>query len=223
MSSDPEFDFWYAVNNTRIVRAPTGRLETFGNTMVHYHLVTELMDDTGRIRVREGKVEAYRPTILTPDHLSENLLEGFGDDAHEYLDWLRQHEHQLMIIQQGFAIKKQHLNEHSVSGTLEQVTDQVVQDLDEGDHPLSAVVVGVEEPWEVCLVKLLVDLAGRAAPVHAKKLQVDPHGDRQRIEQAFRSAEANPAQLGALSQLLRDAQLFEEYEDRFFSLVRSRQ
>ena len=223
MSSDPNFDFWYAVNNTRIVRAPSGRLETFGNTMVHYHLVTELMDDTGRIRVREGKVEAYRPQILTPDYLSQGVLENFGDDARQYLDWLKQHEQQLMIIQQGFAIKKQHLNEHCVSGSLEQVTEQVVQELDEGDHPLSAAVVGVEEPWEVCLLKLIVDLAGREAPLHAKKLQADPTGDRQRIEQAFRAAEADPARLGALSQLLRDAQLFEEYEDRFFSLVRSRQ
>ena len=42
-----EFDFWYAVNNTEIVRQPSGQLETFGTTVLNYFLLTEIMDPRG--------------------------------------------------------------------------------------------------------------------------------------------------------------------------------
>ena len=92
MSDDSQFDFWYAVNNTRVLLAPTSRLETFGATVLNYHLVTELLDDVTKIRVREGRVKAARPEILAPDSVLENLLDGFGDQARHYAEWLRRNE-----------------------------------------------------------------------------------------------------------------------------------
>jgi hypothetical protein len=47
-----QFDFWYAVNNTEVVLAPRRHLETFGNTLINYHMVSELMDNVGQVRVR---------------------------------------------------------------------------------------------------------------------------------------------------------------------------
>ena len=35
---DP-FDFWFAVNNTEIRLLPKRHLETFGSTVLNYHLV----------------------------------------------------------------------------------------------------------------------------------------------------------------------------------------
>jgi len=37
-------DFNYALENTRIVLAPTKRLDTFGTSLFNYFLVTEEMD-----------------------------------------------------------------------------------------------------------------------------------------------------------------------------------
>jgi hypothetical protein len=76
-SSPHEFDFWYAVNNTEVLELPRGRLETFGSTLINYHLVTELMDAVGQVRVREGRIQSFRPEILTPQSFSESPLEGF--------------------------------------------------------------------------------------------------------------------------------------------------
>ena len=45
MDSKKQFDFWYAVNNTELLSTPTSRLETFGDTIVNYYLVSELMDN----------------------------------------------------------------------------------------------------------------------------------------------------------------------------------
>ena len=67
MSSDTrQFNFLYAVQNTRIVRPPARALETFGETLVNYHLVSELADRPGKVRIREGRLEAHQPRVIAP-------------------------------------------------------------------------------------------------------------------------------------------------------------
>ena len=92
MTHDANFDFWYAVHNTHILLSPTSSLETFGSTTLNYHLVTEQMDSVQKIRIREGRVKAFRPEIMTPNSFLDALLEGFGEEANAYGDWLRKHE-----------------------------------------------------------------------------------------------------------------------------------
>lgn len=67
---------------------PKRHLETFGNTIINYYLVSELMDAVGKVRVREGRMQALRPQIITPSAYSSTLLEGFGEQAQKYLEWL---------------------------------------------------------------------------------------------------------------------------------------
>ncbi len=222
MSGDRQFDFWYAVNNTHVLILPRNRLETFGTSMVNYHLLTELMD-SNKVRIREGRIEAYRPEIITPDNFTKTMLEGFdGPAAAQYLEWLRENESQLMILKYGFAIRKQEINDHLVSETLPVVIDQVREALAEKDDPLSAMVVGVDEPWEVCLIKLMQEVVQQSAPKHALDLRSDPKGYRHDIEKDFAEASLNRAKLSALGEKLQKLGLFEEYEDRFYALVRSR-
>ena len=71
MSTNKQFDFWYAVNNTELVVTPTSRLETFGDTVVNYYLVCELMDSTDKVCVREGHLKALKPAIVTPAALGQ--------------------------------------------------------------------------------------------------------------------------------------------------------
>ena len=63
MSANPLFDRWYAARHVRIVVSPSHSLETFGNTLVNYHLISELEDRPGKIRVREGRLEAHQPQV----------------------------------------------------------------------------------------------------------------------------------------------------------------
>ncbi|MBN1270550.1 MAG: hypothetical protein JXB04_13250, partial [Kiritimatiellae bacterium] len=149
MDSKRHFDFWYAVNNTQVLRMPRQRLETFGTTILNYHLVTELMDAANKVRVREGRVKAYRPEIITPQSLTESLLEGFGEEAVKYASWLRDHEKDLYILKYGFMIKREEAKDHVISENLQFVLEQVKADMEKKDDPLGALVLGVEEPWEV--------------------------------------------------------------------------
>ena len=230
MTENRHFDFWYALNNTEVLLAPTSTLDTFGTTILNYHLVTELLDTAQKIRVREGRVQAYRPEIITPKSFSESMLEGFGEEAHHYADWLRENEQDLMILRYGFAVRKEHHGEEILTGDLRDVADRVKDTVAKAEDPLAAVLVGVEEPWEVCLLKLLVDVARNSAASNVHSLQrlgITSEEDRQKaamrqeLETDFASAAIDRRQLDSLSQKLKRFGVFEEYEDRFFALVRS--
>lgn len=232
MQADQPFkqhDIWYAVNNTRILLTPARRLETFGATVLNYHLVSELMDSVNRIRIREGRIQAQRPQILTPSAYAGSLLEGFGEEAGKYADWLREHEGDLQILQYGFVISKTEISEEIVTDSLEAVAERVRHRIENGDDPLAAVVVGVDVPWEVCLLKLMVDVIRESAPGNVRDLQrrrlLDnlggvPRAVRNEIEADFSAAARDASMIKPLGQKLQKYGLFEEYEDRFYSLLK---
>lgn len=218
-----EFDFWYAVNNTEVVLSPRSRLETFGSTLINYRLVTELMDVVGQVRVREGRIQAFRPEILTSQSLMESPLgEGFSSgQAKDFVRWLQEHEAEIILLKYGFKIRQETLTESIIHDSIDNVVDRVKTDMQARNDPLSALVVGVDEPWEVCLLKLLFEVVKQSAPSNARDLRADPDGSHFAIERAFRAAARNRAQLAPLADLLTRTDKFKEYEDRFFALVRS--
>ena len=215
-----QFDFWYAVNHTEVLQLPANPLETFGSTIVNYHLLTEMMDSTAKVRVREGRIEAFKPQIVTPSDFGRTMLDGFDDESGRYMEWLQRNESNLMILKYGFSIKKQEVNDHILSEKMEVAIEQVQQHLNEKQDPIAALLVGVEEPWEVCLLKLMVETIQRSARKHVTDLRNDPNGRRHEIDQAFLAAAKDPSTIPDLSHLLQKYGLFDQYQDRFFSLVR---
>src|SRR4030042_3555762 len=82
-----------AVLSTQILRSPKQSLATFGITSVYYYLVTEpayseVVKSQPETVIREGKVVAQRPPIVTPYYLSR--LEGFSSEARKYFEMLMQ-------------------------------------------------------------------------------------------------------------------------------------
>lgn len=232
MTDARTFDFWYAVNNTEVVLMPSGRLETFGSTVLHYHLVTELMDTANQVRVREGRLKAGQPTIVTPEAYARFVLDGFGDEASQYLEWLRQHEKEIRILQYGYTLRRESFSEHVISDPLKAVVERVKTQVQERNDPLSAVVVGVDTPWDVCLIKLFREVIQRSAPHNVRDLQKRhlfddqdglPRGVRAQIDADFLQASRDANFIKTLAQKLQQMGVFEEYQDRFFSLVKASQ
>jgi hypothetical protein len=230
MNEKRTFDFWYAVNNTEVVLMPQRHLETFGNTVLDYHLLCELMDSVGQVRIREGRMQATQPQIITPEAYANTFLEGFGEEAQRYVEWLREHEKQVRILRYGYKLTQESFNEYIVTDNLKAVVDRVQRDVKAKANPLSAVVVGVDEPWDVCLIKLFWDIVQSSAKSNFEQLAKQrlfeedggvPRGVRQEIEAAFLAASRNPSLINTLGSKLQNCGLFEEYQDRFFSLVRT--
>ena len=228
--SNRDFDFWYALHNTEVVRPPSGRLETFGNSVVNYHLLSELMDDTNQVRIREGRIEAFRPQIITPTSMDQSQLDGFGEDAAEYVKWLRENAEELVLLRYGFQIKKKEVRQYTIHEKLPVALAQIEQQLRGKDDPLSAIVIGVETPWEVSLIKLMVDIMQKSVVANVNDLQkkkllpMNPEQTEQRkreeIEEDFRAAAKDRALIQDLGRKLQKYGLFDQFEDRFFALVR---
>ena len=227
MSNDKEFDFWYAVNNTKLVTTPTSKLETFGDTIVNYSLICEDMDKVNKICIKEGQIKALKPTIITPDILGKINLNDFGSDANEYAEWLKNNAQELNIMQYGFSIYKQEIKEYFVTDNIDNVVERVKKEKEKENDPLSAIIIGVNSPWEVCLLKLVVDLVQKSAQGNFNQLK--KHSSKNntniydKIDNEFVFASKDPSRINNLAKLIKQNGLWKQYEDRFFALVKSSQ
>ena len=227
MNEDKEFDFWYAVNNTELISKPKAQLETFGDTIVNYSLICEQMDSVGKIIIREGVLKALKPAIITPNALGQVDLQNFGDEAQKYTEWLKKNARNLVILQYGFSIEKKEIKESIITDNIDNVVARVRKEIEQRNDPLSAVLIGVDTPWEVCLLKLMVELVQESATGNMKNIQNRSLKEKKdfldRIDQAFAKASREPSRINDLASMLKKEGLWEKYEDRFFALVRASQ
>ncbi len=170
MSSNPDFDRWYAAKSARFLVEPTHQLETFGNTLVNYHLISELPDHPGKVRVREGRLEAHQPVVITP-RFAPVEMEGFGDEAREYLDFLRESEKHLRILRYGYHLKSDNFSEQIVTDRLSVVSERVKSAVIASNDRFAAVVQCVDDPWDVALVELWLREVNRSARSNIDDLQ----------------------------------------------------
>jgi len=156
-----EDDFQYAVENTRVIMSPKRRIDTFGATSFHFYLVSESMDSVNEIRVRNGSIQADRPQILTPENVAKLSLEGFGEQACKFVEMLQMRN--LAMLKYGFQIRKNDLSESLVHDPVDAVLERVKSQVLVGDLSSSVVIHGVDEAWEICLLKFTVEMIQQSA------------------------------------------------------------
>lgn len=158
-----EHDFQYAMENTRVVVTPQSAIETFGTTRFHFSLVTEPLDEVETVRIRSGTIEAERPRILSPTHFSKVLLEGFGEEARDFADWLEANPSAARVLRYGFQFRKTDLSEKLVHEPFDEAISRMEEEMKKGDDPFRALIAGVDDVWEVCLLKFSMEMIQRSA------------------------------------------------------------
>ena len=149
-----------AVRETEIIRLPKQNLATFGTTNVAYYLLTEpvyreISGDAEETVVREGRVIAERPRIVTPHYLSR--LEGFSGDARRYLSMLM--ETQGAPTPGLFYAYKNELRETNiVPESLPSVLQKINDKIDRHADSLASIIKGVDDLWDVSLLKLILEM-----------------------------------------------------------------
>jgi len=164
-------DFQYALENTKVILPPQRRLETFGTTILNYHLITEEMDAVNRMLVREGRIHAQKPELVTPDNFAKLLLDGFGEKAERYADAVSEFASQIAILKYGFSFRKDETRRYEVSGALAEVSDKVRAEVEAKGDPLATVLTGVDDGWEVCLLKFALDMVLASGGDHVRDLR----------------------------------------------------
>jgi hypothetical protein len=224
----------YAARHTEIIRYPRQHLATFGVTNIYYYLLTEptyseISDDTNETVIREGRVIAERPKIVTPYYLTH--LEGFSYDARQYF--------QKLLMMHGpnapglfYTYKNEPKGLNIVSDSLTAVIEKLNGEIDGKDDPLATIIKGQDDLWDVSLLKFIYEITSRS--VHNNVAQMGsmgmfgasqggiPVGVRQTIEEMFQQAWRGEIRAFELEQELNRWGVFEEYQDRFFSLVKDR-
>jgi hypothetical protein len=156
-------DFDYAIENTHVIVAPEQQIATFGHTSFKFYLISELMDRVDQVRVRNGKIHAERPQILTPEHYSRLLLEGFGEKAQRYVDQLRERLRDIAVLRYGFQFRKTDVTEETLRDSIDAVISRTKRQVENENELLSAVIHGVDDAWEVCLLKFTIDMIERSS------------------------------------------------------------
>jgi hypothetical protein len=156
-------DFDYAIENTQVILAPEQQIATFGTTSFHFYLISELMDRVDQVRVRDGKIHAERPQILTPEHYCRLLVKGFGEKAQHYIDQLRENARNIAVLRYGFQFRKTDVTEETIRDSIDAVIGRTRRRVENANEPLSAIIQGVDDAWEVCLLKFTIDMIERSS------------------------------------------------------------
>jgi len=223
-----------AVRHTEILRLPKQSLATFGTTNIGYYLVTkpvydEITKESNETVIREGRVIAERPRIVTPYYMSQ--IEGFSGDAKRYFNALIQ-KYGADAPGLFYTYRNEPGKLTIVTEELRAVVDRLNSEIDRRGDPLITIIKGQDELWDVSLMRFIYEITDSSMQNNLSQLMsrglldVDSGGvpmeARLRIEELFTRlamGEINPAELkGELGRW----NLFEEYQDRFFNILRRR-
>lgn len=224
-----------AVRHTEILRPPRQSLATFGTTNVHYYMVTEptyseLEKEVHETVLRQGRVIAEKPKIVTPYYLSR--LEGFSSDARKYLESLIETRgpHAPGLF---YTYKNEPKELNILSDNLLSVVDKLNADIDKSGDPLTSIIKGQDEFWDVSLMKFIYEMTRNSLQHNFTQmdsrglLNMDTRGvpfdARLRIEGLFSQVSKGEIEPGELKAELDRWNLFGEYEDRFFNIFKKRQ
>ena len=223
----------YAIEHTELVRPPKQALATFGISDIRYYLLTEPVytDITGKTDetvVREGRVIAEKPKIVTPYYLL-NLFQGF-EHGREYADYVLRtygaNEPGLL-----YRYRNEPSGMNILSSPVESVIENINQEIDRSENQLSTIIKGVDELWDISLMKFIHDITRQSLGNNVMEMGMRgmlgmeggiPRHARYMIEQLFREAAGDRARVSELEAELSRWGLFGEYEDRFLDLFRRR-
>lgn len=223
-----------AVKRTEILRAPKQRLSTFGSTSIYYYLVTEpsyasLENYVTETVVREGRVIAERPRIVTPFYLSR--LEGFSTEARAYFNALLK-EHGADAPGVFYTYKNEPKELNIISDTLSAVVDRLNTEIDRHGDPLRSIIKGEDQFWDVSLMKFIYEITRSSINDNLWQmgtrglLNIDGKGipldARVRIDELFRKVAAGDAEPNELKAELDRWDVFEEYQDQFLKLFKKK-
>jgi len=211
---------------TRVVYRPPRLLETFGETVVQYYVLSAVSDEDEKVRLRRGVVRSARPRVITPHFFLHEALDNFGEDARRYFADVLNRKDSMRIVQYGLRFEKEEHNEELLGGMVDDIAEQVAKDAQDNLRELRGVMVGPDPFWEVSLLVFLNELVNRSGPRNARELAARglldlesgvPWAVRNELRDDFAAVDSRD-KAEALGKKLRDYGVFDEYEDRFFDL-----
>lgn len=206
---------------THVIKYPERHIYTFGDTDFNYKIISS--NQTGGSTLRSGKLKCKMPTIVTPETFLETFR-GFSDEAVEfagkrYADMVSK----IRMLGYQFSHILEHESLHSENAR--QLVGRVERDIQESQSD-TALLVSPDDLWGIALVKVMLDVLRKSAPGNFEDMRErgfflsDDEKKRNEIEILFAEAATDKHYADELADRLREYNLFEEYENRFFQLFK---
>lgn len=164
-------DIQYAMETTKVLHEPDHRIQTFGETSFEFQLISEPMDQVGKVRIRTGEVEAMKPRILRPEPYRDVELEGFDENARARFDAMvekfKEQGRDLAFLQYGFRFKRGAVNEELIHDSIDADRDRVMEDIKRTGNPARAIIEGVDDTWEISILKFSFEMILRSHEINA--------------------------------------------------------
>ena len=228
-------DWYKAIEQTYIVKYPKQHLATFGITSIEYFVVTEplytAIDPQKKELegvVRKGKVRAEQPTLITPTYAMN--LNGFSDEAYKYFSQAAR-----LYGANSPGIMYQYNNEPEnleiLSGNPNEIAHRISKELRDKKNDLSVVISGVDEFWDVALLKFIYEFTASSVSFNSREMRgaglMEPQSSAggvpaaaaNQIEEMFKSVK-NGGSANTLKNELDKWGVYPYYEDRFLNLFR---
>ncbi len=210
-----------AILGTEILRMPQRSLSTFGPTNLTYYCLSQI--SARQTRVRRGVVSAQKPKIILAEQIKE-MFDGLGDEAKDFAHhMIEQFGPHLRAL--GYRFGHELEQTKTYRKTLRETYRVLLPKIEEQGH--SGVIAGPEEFWQISVIKLALDMAMKSFRANATELEERGFfNPEQRVkaaaERLFAQCEGRRLSVKTLGDFLMKNQLFQDYEDRFFNLVKTK-
>jgi hypothetical protein len=116
-------------------------------------------------------VEAQRPRILRPESMRGVEFEGFGPNARarfeRMIEQLRAEGRDLAFMQYGFQIRRGEVHEELIHDSMDAVRERALDDIRRSGNPSLAIIEGVDDAWEICVLKFSFEMILRSHEINA--------------------------------------------------------
>ena len=228
-------DWNKAIEQTYVVKFPQQHLATFGITEIDYFIVTEPVYTAFNPSkqqlegvLRTGKVKANQPHVITPNYALN--ISGFSKSAYEYMESIS-----CEYGPNSPAIMYQYSNDPGnleiLNGIPTEIAQRISKDLSDRNNHLSVVIVGVDEFWDVALLKFIYEYTAASISFNSQEIRsaglldpIEKYGNLpvavvNQIEEMFKSVSVGGS-VEILKKELEKWGVYQFYEDRFLGLFK---
>ena len=218
-------NFEELAKETRIVKMPSVKIATFGQSVYPYYILSRLKPNL--TRVRNGVLMVNKPLIISTDVENVNLLNGFDTNQlqptlDEFLDKFGS---DLKVL--GYQFKNIFKEAWDEKIDFEITFREICEDCKNNKN--DTIILANDNVWQAGLLTWIDRMIKQSIRKNYTELEerglFDKHGVpptlKKEIEDLFVKGKIDLKKRKELGQLLLKYDLFEKYETRFFDLIKS--
>ena len=223
MSIDYNEQFQRTLKLTKIIKAPIQKIFTFWDTEFNYFIISGNFSTTENEKsvLRQGVLQCRKPAIITPHDFSQ-FFSGF-DEISETFAKENYHAQLEKLRVLGYQFKNTLHKQEKLMLSQRELIKRVIEE-NQRNHN-ATILSAPDDIWNLALTRAAIEIVTHSASQNIQDLsergffKTEEEKIREEIEIKFAEAANDRNLLNELGKALQDYNLYEEYEDRFYSLL----